>query len=244
MAPLPHTSWLISALLPLAFFITPITANGRGTTTRYWDCCKPSCSWSNKAPVSQPVNTCNAANNQYLQNPDATSGCEGGEAFQCSDQAPWAVRNNLAFGFAAAKLAGQSESDWCCACYALTFTTTSIAGKTLVVQITNTGGDLGDNHFDIAMPGGGVGQFNGCSQQWGGGIDLGQQYGGFSDVSQCGRIPGPWQDSCAWRFDWFENADNPEVQFRRVRCPRAKSFQFLARVTVMLNGEYLRSSLA
>lgn len=39
--------------------------SGSGKTTRYWDCCKPSCAWSGKARVSRPVNTCNA-NNQVL----------------------------------------------------------------------------------------------------------------------------------------------------------------------------------
>lgn len=39
--------------------------SGSGKTTRYWDCCKPSCAWSGKAAVSHPVNTCNA-NNQVL----------------------------------------------------------------------------------------------------------------------------------------------------------------------------------
>jgi hypothetical protein len=39
----------------------------------------------------------------------------------------------------------------------LIFTTGPIIGKELIVQVTNTGGDLGENHFDIQMPGGGVG---------------------------------------------------------------------------------------
>ena len=41
----------------------------------------------------------------------------------------------------------------------LTFTSGPVAGKTMIVQSTNTGGDLGENHFDIQMPGGGVGIF-------------------------------------------------------------------------------------
>jgi hypothetical protein len=47
----------------------------------------------------------------------------------------------------------------CCACYELTFST--LENKKFIVQITNTGGDLGDNHFDLEIPGGGVGIFNG-----------------------------------------------------------------------------------
>lgn len=39
----------------------------------------------------------------------------------------------------------------------LTFTSTSIAGKKMIVQATNTGADLGEGQFDLAIPGGGVG---------------------------------------------------------------------------------------
>ena len=38
----------------------------------------------------------------------------------------------------------------------LTFTSTSIAGKKMIVQATNTGADLASGQFDLAIPGGGV----------------------------------------------------------------------------------------
>lgn len=85
----------------------------------------------------------------------------------CADQSPWAVNSTLAYGFAAVNIAGGSESSWCSACYALKFTSGNAKGKTLIVQATNTGGDLGSNQFDLAIPGGGVGIFNGCTQEWG-----------------------------------------------------------------------------
>lgn len=34
--------------------------SGEGHTTRYWDCCKASCSWPGKADVTSPVKTCAA----------------------------------------------------------------------------------------------------------------------------------------------------------------------------------------
>ncbi len=64
-------------------------------------------------------------------------------AFVCTSQQPWAVNDNLAYGFAAAKLSGIGEWDWCCACYELTFTSGPVNQKKMVVQVTNTGGDLG-----------------------------------------------------------------------------------------------------
>jgi hypothetical protein len=101
----------------------------------------------------------------------------------------------------------------------LTFTTTSIAGKSMIVQTTNTGGDLGSNQFDLAIPGGGVGLFNACTDEWNApSSGWGAQYGGISS-NTCSTFPKALQAGCGFRFDWFEGADNPEVEFERVECP-------------------------
>lgn len=68
----------------------------------------------------------------------------------CNNQSPWGVSTDLAYGYAAVRISGLTERDWCCACYELTFTSGAASGKKMVVQATNTGGDLGENHFDIA----------------------------------------------------------------------------------------------
>lgn len=87
-----------------------------GKTTRYWDCCKGSCSWSGKAPVSNPVKTCDK-NDKPLKGYDEQSACEdGGKAYMCSDQSPWAVSDKLAYGFAAVSMPGGDEKN-CCACF-------------------------------------------------------------------------------------------------------------------------------
>jgi hypothetical protein len=104
----------------------------------------------------------------------------------------------------------------------LTFTSGPVSGKKMVVQVTNTGGDLGDNHFDLQMPGGGVGLFNGCTTQFGApSTGWGAQYGGISSRSQCDSFPEKLKAGCYWRFDWFKNADNPSVSFQPVTCPSA-----------------------
>lgn len=89
----------------------------------------------------------------------------------------------------------------------------------MVVQSTNTGGDLSNNHFDILMPGGGVGIFDGCTPQFGG--LPGARYGGISSKSECNSFPELLKDGCNWRFDWFKNADNPDFTFEQVQCPKA-----------------------
>ncbi|RWA14015.1 hypothetical protein EKO27_g1056 [Xylaria grammica] len=214
-----YTKTVLGLLAAASLTAPAYAAEGNGVTTRYWDCCKPSCSWSGKAPVSSPVLTCDA-NDNPLTDVDAKSGCDGGVAYTCTNYSPWAVDDNLAYGFAATSIGGGSEDSWCCACYQLDFTSGPVAGKSMIVQSTNTGGDLGNNHFDILMPGGGVGIFDGCKAEFGQSLP-GQQYGGVSSRSECdaSNMPQTLRDGCYWRFDWFQNADNPDVTFKQVACP-------------------------
>lgn len=90
--------------------------SGTGSTTRYWDCCKGSCSWPDKADVTSPVKTC-SKNDSPLSDANTASGCDGGDAYMCSDQSPWAESADLAYGFAAVSIPGGDESSWCCSCY-------------------------------------------------------------------------------------------------------------------------------
>lgn len=110
----------------------------------------------------------------------------------------------------------------------------------MIVQSTNTGGDLGSNHFDILMPGGGVGIFDGCKTQFGQSLP-GQQYGGVSNRSDCDSMPEMLKAGCQWRFDWFQNADNPALDFKQVQCPT----EILAKTQCMRNddSEFPASSL-
>jgi len=194
-------------------------SSGTGITTRYWDCCKTSCAWTGKATVTDPVVSCDASNNP-LANYAAKSACDGGAAYMCSSQQPIVISDTLSYGYAAVNIAGKTEANWCCACYQLTFTSGPVVGKQLIVQAVNTGGDLSSNQFDLAIPGGGVGIFNGCTAQYGAPSQgWGAQYGGVSSLADCASLPAALQAGCEWRFNWFENADNPNVSWKSVGCP-------------------------
>ncbi|SPO02240.1 related to Endoglucanase-5 [Cephalotrichum gorgonifer] len=215
---------LLATLAAVSPLLLPAAAqvSGSGATTRYWDCCKPSCAWPGKGSLAQgPLGTCDRSDNPLSDGGSTRSGCDsGGSAYMCSSHSPWAVDDNTAYGWAAVRINGQTENDWCCACYELTFTGGPVNGKKMIVQATNTGGDLGQNHFDIAMPGGGVGIFNGCTDQWGSPANgWGDRYGGIHSRSECDGFPEKLKPGCYWRFDWFGNADNPPVNFRQVDCP-------------------------
>jgi len=154
---------VLLALLP--YFISVSAQSGSGSTTRYWDCCKASCGWTGKAslaPGATPAKSCDR-NDNPLTDFNAKSGCQsGGTAFMCTNQSPWAVSESLSYGFAATTIAGGNEASWCCACYELTFTSGPVSGKKLVVQATNTGGDLGANQFDLAVSSRFYGLVSGC----------------------------------------------------------------------------------
>ena len=112
---------------------------GASSTTRYWDCCKPSCGWPGKANVSQPVTSCDSLN-RPLGNASDPSSCQHGTSYMCADQAPWEVNSTLAYGFAGVYFAlyGPNEYQTCCACYELTFTSGSNVGRKMIIQATDT----------------------------------------------------------------------------------------------------------
>ncbi len=87
-----------------------------------------------------PVRTCSGGlTGTRLTDIFARSGCEsGGSAYTCINQQPWVVNSTFAYGFAAAKIQGQGERDWCCACYELRFTSGTISTcKSLVAALAS-----------------------------------------------------------------------------------------------------------
>jgi glycosyl hydrolase family 45 len=206
----------------------PNVTGGEGYTTRYWDCCQTHCSQNDGHRCDQS-GTQRTGNNQ--------SACSGGGSFACYDEAPKAVNDCLSYGYIA------KTNPNCGGCYRIQFTgqgqyndndpgSKLIKGKQMIVKVSNTGGDVAGNQFDLMIPGGGVGKFDACSRQWNA-TDLGAQYGGFLTncsgslsakkdcVRQgCMKIPaGPARDGCIWFVDWFNVADNPKFTSQSTDCP-------------------------
>jgi hypothetical protein len=222
----------------------------RGTwTTGYWDCCKPSCSWPGKGHLNAPLRSCDTSTGSPLQDANVRSVCDGGTAASCTNNAPFVIHESVSFGFAAAAVSGHTglKGDAACGlCFELNFTSAQhtegqwpwggshpgLAGKRMVVQVSNIGGDVkGDHSFDIQIPGAGQGIFsNGCAAQFPGfqvgDFDCDTRYGGCNDKSGCQRLPEQLREGCEWRYDWFHwlsergQTNNPYVDFRRVKCPK------------------------
>jgi len=233
----------IMVILFTAFLAVGVNAQaGNGWLSRYWDGCKPSCSWSGKQYNGQgQCKECDKNNNKINTNDLNRSSCEGGTSYTCWDMAPWAVDNTTAYGFAAAHNDGQ-----CGTCWQLTFdgrtgnnspntNASSLNGKKLTVMISNIGGDVQGNQLDFLVPGGGVGNYDSFSSQIGN-SNLGQRYGGLvSDGCignpsclrrKCdnafGNAGQEWlKAGCYFYADWMGAVDNPSYNAISVSCPAA-----------------------
>jgi hypothetical protein len=114
----------------------------KGWATRYWDACKPHCSWlqhnvdrSNPKPWAGICKNCDKNNKEvttymrhpewtdglwwagYLSTPSACSSDDANAAYTCWDMAPIAINDTLAYGFAAMNPAIAQ----CGSCYQLEF---------------------------------------------------------------------------------------------------------------------------
>ena len=199
--------------------------------SRYWDCCKPHCATNGNLP------SCGA---DGVTRNSGGSACTGGSAYACYNEAPRAVGDNVSYGYVAV------PNPSCGTCYHLQFLGTgqhnpndpgskNIAGKHMIVKVTNTGGDVAGNQFDLMIPGGGVGQNpNTCPTQWKmSASDMGSMYGGFLSActgsyeakkacvrERCMKLPdGDVRKGCIWFVDWYQAADNPQFRYENIACP-------------------------
>ena len=218
----------------------------QGWATRYWDCCAPHCSWPEHGG-NNPAKTCDAKGKTPVSG--GGSICSGGQQTTCTNQIPIIASDKVAYAFAAVPAADGGK---CGKCFALTFTGSgkyeskanhkALAGKTLVVMASNIGGDVSHGQFDIMIPGGGRGAFDGCQQMgWG---SQGEQYGGL--LSDCEKSVGydgdllslrkqcltnkcnevfkndsQAKEGCLFLATWMEAAGNPNHEFKEVECPQA-----------------------
>ncbi|MDG5813650.1 T9SS type A sorting domain-containing protein [Chitinispirillales bacterium ANBcel5] len=188
---------------------SPVSGGQSAWASRYWDCCKPHCSWAeNVSDSSKVCANCNIDDeeikawriigDEYWTGIEGlSSGCEpGGETFTCYNHAPFAICDRLAYGFAAVP----PGDDVCGNCYQLDFDGGAenndvkpahemVKGKTMIVMASNIGHDVGSGQFDIMIPGGGVGAFPaGCATQWDVDVEdesiVGVKFGGFTSTCQ------------------------------------------------------------
>ena len=226
--------------------------SGSGFASRYWDCCKPSCSWTSNAGAGNEARQCTSSMS-LITDYNAVSKCDGGPATTCLSQIPFTIDgcDNIGFAFGAVPGAGPNV---CGRCFLLEFTGTGkyetkknhklLANKKLIVMASNIGYDVAGGQFDVMIPGGGVGIFNGCSDILG--TNLGAQYGGLlSDcenqvgyslgddemytrrkeclINKCNSLfSGKKQakQGCLFLANFLEAAGNPLHTYREIECPQ------------------------
>jgi hypothetical protein len=183
--------------------------------------------------------------------------CDGGPAGLCNNQAPFVINDELAYAFAAGP--GNEYAGSCGSCFLLTFDgnsrhttdarTAALKGKKLVIMISNIGYDVENGQFDMMIPGGGVGIFNGCSAMWGI-SNLGSSHGGFlkdcggdqkltdakvATVQKCledkcnsvfANIPEA-KAGCLFHAQWLAAANNPSFKYEELEeCPQELKSKF------------------
>ncbi|TCD68186.1 hypothetical protein EIP91_011357 [Steccherinum ochraceum] len=210
----------VATLTSILFLAVSVTAQQTaGTTTTTWDCCEPACGYtSNLSPgATGPVKSCNQ--NNGVASAGAQNACftQGGGAFSCQTYQPIIVNSTLSYGFAGH---GNTATSSCCKCYQFTWTSGAGVGKSMIVQAINAGG-ITDTDFDIYTPGGGVGDYNACTAQYGapaGG--WGRQYGGVTSDAECSQLPSNLQAGCHWRWQWAGGDVNEwQITYEQVNCP-------------------------
>ena len=182
------------------------SASGSASTTRYWDCSKPTCAWCGKCKKAGDGDYA-ASWNQLFKGSD---GKLYGTAATCGSL-------------------GQSNSGGDCKhCYELIVKDGSAKGKTLTVMATNFCPDqptcpkspsdknqYGEHyHFDIAIPGGGVGKADKCDKEYGSKYDW-----KVNSKSDCTKLPTKLQSGCKVWWEELGGMDNPKVDFKKVSCP-------------------------
>ena len=224
---------------------------GSGHATRYWDCCKPSCSWTTNAGSGNEARQCDKNMNPIIDLM-ASSICDGGVSTTCLSQIPFTINGCDNIGFAFGAVPGTSPM--CGRCFLLEFTGIGkyetkknhrlLQGKKLIVMASNIGYDVQTYQFDIMIPGGGVGIYNGCDEILG--KNLGERYGGL--LSDCEMEVGWGYDDdtiytkrkecltnkcntifaknanakkgCLFLSDYMEAAGNPLHTFKEIECPK------------------------
>ncbi len=218
-----------------------------GWASRYWDGCKPSCGWKNNSPT-RTAHSCDKSGTNRFSGYDDKNILDGGNAGTCLDQSPRVI-NGVAYAYAAS----HSNGD-CGKCFLLEFTGTShdkpdptaLAGKKMVVMISNIGGDVGGTQFDIMIPGGGLGAFD-CIDGSNpiSAVKNTERYGGIittcggakegANIAQvkscvegyCNKISNAdAKAGCMFMVEWYEVANNPNFKATEVQCPTELTSRF------------------
>lgn len=221
---------------------------GSGFASRYWDCCKPHCSWPEHSGGNYSKQCTNKGKSPNTNWGDGSI-CSGGQQMTCTSQIPFTIDGCTDMGFAFAAVPA-ADGGSCGKCYQLTFNGTgkysndanikAIKGKKLIVMVTNVGGDVEQGQFDIMIPGGGYGIFDGCSNAMGWSIPgNSERYGGLlSDCEKstnynasktlsclkekCNSSFGSDTEAkqgCMFLAEFMHAAGNPKHDYVEVECP-------------------------
>lgn len=215
--------------------------------THYWDCCKPSCGWDDGQGDDRIAlkAVCDSHGDTRQKGLEATSACDEGArgrgATMCADLSPFLDKaTGIWMGYVASQDRGNKAD--CCDCYELALKAQggdagANATIPMIVQVTNHGKVHG--LFDLLVPGGGPGEFDGCrvafpkSATWS--VPDQSVYGGLHHSSDCDVAYADTPSAakaCHWMFSGgiFDPKPGYGIKYvgdakvlgaKHVRCPAA-----------------------
>ena len=242
---------------PPAEYTKDISATAkRGWNTRYWDACKPHCSWlrENANDVTRADTSSDAA---YIADYGTARNCNIRDV-----EVPTFTLGDVSkswFGYNGTRSAcGDNEMEN----NPPRETHKALKGKHMIVMASNIGNDVAGGNanlpagqFDLMVPGGGVGAFDALTVQVNKGRDFnwGAGFGGF--LTECQNKLGydatlaayqtcikdmcdaAFGDAglpnllrgCHWFADWYKAADNPTYYIEEVECPQYLIDHYMSR---------------
>ena len=218
------------------------------SSTRYWDCSRPTCSWN-------PGSCSGAQQHPYCADNSGYSVGQSGQGkdyISLANQPYYDQATNTVYATAAVSGSlgiGQQGGPACGKCYEAYVTNKcgnpyyvggcnnsynqNAAGTKLVIMDTNFCPDQpacpltvqdknaadAHYHFDIALPGGGVGGQNHCQTLYNNQNPTFMKANSISDCSNTSIIPTVLADGCKTYFNNLKQMDNPMIAFKEITCP-------------------------
>lgn len=230
------------------------TEDGRkcATTTRYWDCSRPTCSWNPNCGKGGNITDSTTCAN-YSGDPDGTHNSLYNQLYSQNGSVYTTAAASGSFGLTA------SGGMQCGKCYELEITgqcgnpydagqygcnnaaNEKVKGTKFTTMVTNLCPDWNNGkgcpptpqdknvrdanyHFDLALVGGGLGAQGKCSDYR---YHLSGDVKSIEDCSKASIVDPIFTEGCKAYFNQLGGMDNPMVAFREITCPSVPSYQQL-----------------
>lgn len=229
------------------------TEDGRlcATTTRYWDCSRPTCSWNPNCGKGGNINDSTTCAN-FSGDPDGVHTSIYNQVYLVDNNVYTTSAASGSFGLTSQgglpcgkcyelEITGQCGNPYDNGPNACSNTNEAVKGTKFTTMVTNLCPDWdngkgcpptpqdknirdANHHFDVAIVGGGLGAQGKCNDYR---YHLGGDVKSIQDCSNTNIVDPAFAEGCKVYFTQLGGMDNPMVAFREIQCPNIPSYQQL-----------------